>query len=384
MTIENQAIQTRQFFQASQESFGKVYLDQPYFDSFSSFLGNLIELAGWVLIVSLGAFFVYTLLQTILTAFSKESKKSVAEVFQEDFYLLFSFLRACLQKLGSFFVGLGSFLLRKKLWLTLIIIAFLGIWTVAHFNFLDLVYVQPGQKIVNLRDGKMLGTGRHLIFPFFAQPVLAHVANYDFDVPEITAYSKEPQEIKLHVNFIFQLKEEELFDFYSREGVMDIWEISNSIVSPRAIERLKKVVNQYSYKEIFELQDEIKAKALQEINKDLNKLGIILRDLNFVNILISEEYVSLIQERELVEESMKLAKQRLAKEKLFTQQELEIAKREKQIKILEAEGIAEANKRMNSQGVSQEIIQLKKTENQRILFQQWDGSCQARWGIIFL
>lgn len=166
---------------------------------------------------------------------------------------------------------------------------------------------------------------------------------------------------------------DKIFDFYKREGVISIAQTTDSIVSPKSIEAIKNVVKKYSYKDILSQQVTIKAEAVSEINIILEPLGIEVTDLTFINIVIPRGYVDKIEELELLSESLEIEQQRLAEAKLVTQTELEFANREKQKSIIEAEGIAEANRITSEQVLTDNILELKKLEIQKSLIEKWDG-----------
>jgi hypothetical protein len=270
----------------------------------------------------------------------------------------------------------------RRVWLrTAIIVVILFALLNSGGRFVDIVHVKPGQALVNIRTGYVGGMGYHLVFPFVSPTVLAHVANYDFDIQNITADSTEPQDVNLQVNVVFHLQEDKLQEFYTREGVIPIWEVANSIVTPRAIEAVKKVVNHYSFKEVLLSQTKIKDEVTKEIEAKLDPLGITLTDLNIVNIMIPRAYVQKIQERELVSESTEIAKRRLEEEKTNTQTELEIAERNRQKNTIEAAGFKTAA------GVMEQMLEQKRLEieeaklkNVQAAIDKWNGQLPTNVG----
>lgn len=252
-------------------------------------------------------------------------------------------------------------------------------------NLVDVVRVQPGQVLVDMRSGKTRGMGYHLSFPLVTRDVLAHVANYDFDIQNITADSSEPQDVNLHINIVFRLEEQKLRDFYNREGVLSIWDVANSVVTPRAIEAIKKVVNQYSFKDILLEQTAVKDQSMAEIRAKLEPLGVVLTDLNIVNIMVPRPYVAKIEERELVSESTEIAKRKLEEEKTKTETELEIAERNRKTREIEAAGFRAAGSMMG------DMLELKRLEidearleNEKLAIDKWNGALPTNVGDGFM
>ena len=252
--------------------------------------------------------------------------------------------------------------------------------TVAKFRLVDIVRVRAGQTAIDMKSGTQLSNGYHIISPLFSDYILVHVANYDFEITNINADSKEPQDVLLHLNAVFHLDQDELFDFFNKQGVITIWDTANSIVRPRIIEGVKKVVKNYSYREVLKEQSEIKDESMKEINDSLKSLGIKLVDLNFVNIMVPRAYVKTIQEKELITERLGIETEKLEEAKLITERELEIANRNKQMQIIEAQGESEANRLINRQGISDGAIRLKEIEKEIMAIDKWNGELPENVG----
>lgn len=339
-----------------------------FFDFASSVVNSSLDfiasmIGSFILILT-----VYLVVKAILNYKGKGASEAVASMNQDIQKVLGFFLNIFVlvkEKLFNTF----SFLWKRK-WATgaLFILIFV-FWATLQFDLVQVLRVKPGQKGVDIISGKVLEPGFYLVSPLKSHYIISHVANYQFDITEITADSKELQDVVIHLNVGFHLEEDSLVEFYRREGVISIWGVSDSIVMPKVTEKVKNIVKNYSFKEVIGQQIKIKEESQKEIAAALEPLGIKLDDLNIINIRISSDLVKILGERDVLDEKMEIA-----------QKELKIAEQQKQKQIIEAEGIAESNKLISSQQITEQTLELKRIENARQGIEKWDGKVPQQVG----
>jgi regulator of protease activity HflC (stomatin/prohibitin superfamily) len=364
----NQAIKLRSSF-GDQED---LLLQGGSFGTFGMIFDNIIveiiDLVFGLAVIGLILFFIYAFLHFIVTLKSGGSEAGQKSL-EKNFSLLKNFVEYICKKIGGIFTGIWKYKIRLGI---ISIIVLLPLFAFS-LGFVDILKVRVGQKAINMKTGDVFPTGTHIIFPYTADYITSHIANYDFEVPRITADSKEPQDINFHIGVTFRLSEEKLHEFYQREGIISIWDTSQTIVSPRIIEELKRVVRNYSYKNILEQQDQIKEETLTKINQRLLPLGISVEELRFINIMLPPEYTRITGNLEFAEQRLELEHQRLEEEKLMTEREIEKAEREKQMKVIEAQGVVESNKILSQQKFSESLFQLRELEIRKQFLDKWDG-----------
>ncbi len=382
--LYNQAVQNR-YVEKSSSLLGDGNSLMGSGSAFGAVIDGLLGLVAIIAVFVFAALLVYVFLSFIYTlihirlARKSEGVKGASDTFGENVRRQMSFFNNILAVLGKLWGFLGKIL--KKKWVVALLVIFLVILpTVAKFRLVDIVRVRAGQTAIDMKSGTQLSNGYHIISPLFSDYILVHVANYDFEITNINADSKEPQDVLLHLNAVFHLDQDELFDFFNKQGVITIWDTANSIVRPRIIEGVKKVVKNYSYREVLKEQSEIKDESMKEINDSLKSLGIKLVDLNFVNIMVPRAYVKTIQEKELITERLGIETEKLEEAKLITERELEIANRNKQMQIIEAQGESEANRLINRQGISDGAIRLKEIEKEIMAIDKWNGELPENVG----
>lgn len=377
----NQAIQ-----KSSNLSMNRFEMQESYYAS-SSFFGDIFDVVVGVVLfltvlagVSIAIFIGFTLVKLLANCKGLGASKA-AEVFTKDYEKAFAWTWSALLVLfGSILSPIWRFLKKLKWIIVTLVLGLILLSIAVSYQLVDTINIKTGQVLINMKDQNILRAGRHVIYPFANQYILVHTANYNFEIPHITADSVEPQDVNLHASITFKFDEDKIFDFYKREGVISIADATDTLVSPKSIEAIKNVIKEYSYKDVLSKQTEIKDKSLEMINERLNPMGVLVTDLTLVNIIIPREYVEKIQQRDLLTDSLEIEKQKLEEAKLITQTELEFANRDKQKSIIKAEGIAEANRITSAQTLTNNMLELKKLEIQKELIEKWDGSMPQNTG----
>lgn len=223
--------------------------DSSLFDLLSDLLGGLFELISSLLTAFIVIYVIYMALKMLVLAKGGNGKEAVAAV-TSDIKKVLEFISNILIVTKNWFLGIFSFFKRNKLLTGGLAILLVVSMVISKYNLIQVMRIQPGQKGVDTISGKVLDPGVYITSPLKSNYIVSHVANYQFDIAEITADSKELQDVVMHVNVTFHLKEDSLVDFYQREGIISIWNVADSIVTPRTVEKTKNVVKDYSFKEV--------------------------------------------------------------------------------------------------------------------------------------
>ncbi|MBD3245242.1 MAG: hypothetical protein GF335_04595 [Candidatus Moranbacteria bacterium] len=370
MARYNQAVQKQNIVSQSVNE-DNAQNAQNFFQEFFDFWQNIFDFLASLIIILIVVYALTLIIRVTITA-KKSGSGEANELIAKEFGRIFDFIKQILANIMGLIKNILQFIQRKKYYF--IILALLIIlW---QMKVIKPIKVQSGQKAVDIESGKILNPGVHLTSPLLSQYIIVHTADYQFSIPEITAESKYPelQDVLLNVNLTFHIKENKLVDFYRKQGpTMSIWNTADQIVSPRAIEQIKTVVRDYSFKEVHLKQSEIKNRSIEEIQKVLEPLGLELDSINIVNIRISQKFIDVFGNTEILEEKKILETAELEQEQIRTKKELEVAQREKEKKIIEAQGVAEANKIISSQNITPLMLELKKIENQSKQIEKWNG-----------
>jgi hypothetical protein len=98
-----------------------------------------------------------------------------------------------------------------------------------------------------------------------------------------------------------------------------------------------------------------------------------LQDISIIDIRLPQSYLKSKEDLLKSENELKLAEAKLEAQKKESERKLLEAQNEKAVKIVEAEGIAEYNKIVKSESVTDDMIELKRLENETLKLNKWDG-----------
>jgi len=287
------------------------------------------------------------------------------------------FINAFFQKIGQILHAIWKH--KVRIIVTLIILVVIG--GIARYLSTEKLWVTipPGHRgVVFDRFGggltkEVLDEGTHFYLPLTQEIYLADVTRQSAEVERITADSKEFQDVTLWVNVEFQLNEAKLYDMYREYGVRSIAELTEDIINPNTNEVIKNIIVKYPIGEVLLKQPEIKKAAAKEIADVLEDYYITVHDVDIENILISPAFRQQIAETELAISSRDMEDALLEQAKAASDRELLEAETAKQVTILEAQAIAEYNKLVSEQQISDKAIELKRLENAAKAIEKWDG-----------
>jgi regulator of protease activity HflC (stomatin/prohibitin superfamily) len=206
---------------------------------------------------------------------------------------------------------------------------------------------------------------------------LSPTNTFDFEIAEATANTTEELNVTFDWRIGFQFAEGSRLGFYNQYGAKDIRAISSDIVMPLLLESIKTVIYRYSFKDLSAKSDEIKAATYELAQQKLAEKGISLQYMNIIDIRLPQSYLASQEELLKAENERKLAEAALETQKKQAEKELLKAENDKQMKIVEAEAIAEYNRIVSEQNLTAQGIEMKKLEIEAKKIEKWDGKLPA-------
>lgn len=162
---------------------------------------------------------------------------------------------------------------------------------------------------------------------------------------DASAASKDLQEVKSTIALNYHLFGPKAVQVFQNVGV----DYVNRIVAPAMQEAFKATTAKFTAENLIGQREAVKALALQELTKRLEKYNIIVDDFNIVNFDFSTQFNGAIENKQVA------------------QQNLEKAKLEASAAVTKAQGQADAQKALKDSGsLSPEYLQF-------LALQIWDG-----------
>lgn len=219
----------------------------------------------------------------------------------------------------------------------LLIIPVLGVWTT----------VSAGNVGVVTRMGavnRVVNPGFVFKLPFI-EWVHSMETRTQKEQVDASAASQDLQEVKSTVALNFHLKGENAVEVYQQIGQ----EYMDRIIAPAIQEAFKATTAKFTAPDLIVKREEVKQLTYQELKDRLSKYNIVVDDFNIVNFDFSADFNAAIEQKQVA------------------QQNLEKAKIEKMTALTQAEGQADAQKKLKDSGsLSPEYLQFLAT-------QKWNG-----------
>lgn len=224
------------------------------------------------------------------------------------------------------------------------VLVFFGLW----LFFASIVVVDAGETGVYSLFGKVksneLSSGFHLVIPlakvtkmsirteeYTMSAIATEGQKYGMDA--ITSLTKEGLSVDLDMTILYHLEEEKASDIYSQVGEA----YPEKIIRPIIRTIIRDIIAQYDAKELYSAKRGEASKKIQDtLSLELGKRGIIVESVLLRNISLPANLATSIQEK-------LQAEQEAQKYDFILQKE----KKEKERKIIEAEGQRDAQKIIN-------------------------------------
>lgn len=165
-----------------------------------------------------------------------------------------------------------------------------------------------------------------------------------------SAVTKDLQDVEASLALNYSIDRETALKLYKEVGV----DYKENIITPVLHESLKAGTAQYTAESLIINRSEAKEKILEVVKDRLSKYGIVVNDLNIVNLNFSEAFNKAIEEKAVAQQQVEKAKQDLERVKVESEQ-----------KVAQAKADAEAQK----------LQQSTLTDNmiKKLYIEKWDG-----------
>src|SRR3989339_328874 len=268
-----------------------------------------------------------------------------------------------------FYVDKIKFMNKTKHSLISIILLVLVFW----LFFASIVIVDAGETGVYSLFGRVkdkeLSSGFHLVIPLAKVAKMSiRTEEYTMSIAQgegkrvgadaITSLTKEGLSVDLDMTVLYRLNEEQASDLYSKVGL----NYEEKILRPAIRTSIRDIIAQYEAKDIYsEKREEAADKILEALRNNVVTRGVIVEDVMLRNVSLPAGLTSAIQEK------LK-AEQEAQKYEFLLDREM----KEKQRKIIEAEGQRDA----------QQIINESLTTN--YLYYLYISDLKSREGTIYV
>ncbi|OGF27619.1 hypothetical protein A2331_04360 [Candidatus Falkowbacteria bacterium RIFOXYB2_FULL_34_18] len=239
--------------------------------------------------------------------------------------------------------------------------------------FASIVIVDAGETGVYSLFGRVkdkeLSSGFHLVIPLAKVAKMSiRTEEYTMSIAQgegkrvgadaITSLTKEGLSVDLDMTVLYRLNEEQASDLYSKVGL----NYEEKILRPAIRTSIRDIIAQYEAKDIYsEKREEAADKILEALRNNVVTRGVIVEDVMLRNVSLPAGLTSAIQEK------LK-AEQEAQKYEFLLDREM----KEKQRKIIEAEGQRDA----------QQIINESLTTN--YLYYLYISDLKSREGTIYV
>ena len=227
--------------------------------------------------------------------------------------------------------------------------------------FSSFTTIKSGEIGLKSRFGEIVSQttqeGIQFKVPFVEKVTKVNMKVQKADVTSSSA-TKDLQDVSISFAINFQLSPEKVMDLYKKIG-QNYVEI---ILQPATQEALKNVTSKYTAEELITKRSEVSQQIIEELSAKVGKYGIIINELNIIDLNFSEAYNKAIEDKQVAEQEVKKA-----------QQELEKTKIEAEKKVAEAKAQADALK-LQKEEITPELLELRRIEAQLKAIEKWSGN----------
>ncbi len=231
-----------------------------------------------------------------------------------------------------------------------IFLSLIGAFLLVWLFFASIVIVEAGQTGVYSLFGKVkdqeLKSGFHLVIPLAKVTKMSiRTEEYTMSIAQnegkksstdaITSLTKEGLSVDLDMTVLYRINEDAASVIYTTVGIKD--DIDEKIIRPAIRTAIRDVIAQYEAKDIYsEKRSEAAVKIKEILDKTMAERGIIIEEVLLRNVALPENLAKAIQEKLQAEQEAQKYDFVLQKEK-----------KEKERKIIEAEGQRDAQRIIN-------------------------------------
>lgn len=227
-----------------------------------------------------------------------------------------------------------------------------GIILVCIFLFGSFRTVDAGEIGIITRFGnvdRVAESGLSFKLPFIENMVKMDV-RVQKEEADSSAATKDLQDVTAKLALNYSIDKETALNIYKSLGV----NYKDNIIVPALHESFKAGTAQYTSEELITNRTAVKEKILAAVKERLANYGIVVADLNIVNLSFSESFDAAVEAKAVAQQEVEKAKQ-----------ELEKAKIEAERKVTQAKSEAEAQ-RLQQQTLTDLMIK-------KMWIEKWDG-----------
>ncbi len=247
----------------------------------------------------------------------------------------------------------------KKKVIKITIISIISLFVVITF-FNSFTTIKSGEIGLKSRFGQIVSQttqeGIQFKIPYIEKVTKVNMKVQKADITSSSA-TKDLQDVSISFAINYQLQADKVMDLYKTVGASYV----ETILQPATQEALKNVTSKYTAEELITKRSEVSQQIIQDLSAKVNKYGIIINELNIIDLNFSEAYNKAIEDKQVAEQEVKKA-----------QQELEKTKIEAEKKVAEAQAEADAL-RLQKEEITDELLELRRIEAQTKAIEKWNG-----------
>lgn len=247
----------------------------------------------------------------------------------------------------------------KKKVIKITIISIISLFVVITF-FNSFTTIKSGEIGLKSRFGQIVSQttqeGIQFKVPYIEKVTKVNMKVQKADITSSSA-TKDLQDVSISFAINYQLQADKVMDLYKTVGASYV----ETILQPATQEALKNVTSKYTAEELITKRSEVSQQIIQDLSAKVNKYGIIINELNIIDLNFSEAYNKAIEDKQVAEQEVKKA-----------QQELEKTKIEAEKKVAEAQAEADAL-RLQKEEITDELLELRRIEAQTKAIEKWNG-----------
>lgn len=247
----------------------------------------------------------------------------------------------------------------KKKVIKITIISIISLFVVITF-FNSFTTIKSGEIGLKSRFGQIVSQttqeGIQFKVPYIEKVTKVNMKVQKADITSSSA-TKDLQDVSIAFAINYQLQADKVMDLYKTVGASYV----ETILQPATQEALKNVTSKYTAEELITKRSEVSQQIIQDLSAKVNKYGIIINELNIIDLNFSEAYNKAIEDKQVAEQEVKKA-----------QQELEKTKIEAEKKVAEAQAEADAL-RLQKEEITDELLELRRIEAQTKAIEKWNG-----------
>jgi len=188
---------------------------------------------------------------------------------------------------------------------------------------------------------RVIYPGINLRVPVAEQVVLMSIRTQK-DQVEATAMSKNLQVVSSSIAVNYHLDGAQAMKVYQDIGT----QYTDIIVAPAVQNTFKAVTAMFTAEELITARDQVRVRAEEELSKQLEPYNIVVENFNIINFDFSPEFQAAIEAKQVAQQAVETARQRLFQEEI-----------DAQASVAQAQGQADAQKALKDTGaLSQEYL----------------------------